>query len=164
MINKIMNGVIKLEKLEFYQNQIILEESIMKAATVSLTVVENKVITELIKSITMDSKKHISILNALIALNSETSGIKMISEEITDELKKKIDHHLQLEKKAIDTYQEMWEQLENEKEKLLIKTILNDEIRHHELLLKIYQFIIQDVTLKDEDVFQIIWDDIKPEF
>ncbi len=164
MINKIMNGVIKLEKLEFYQNQIILEESIMKAATVSLTVVENKVITELIKSITMDSKKHISILNALIALNSETSGIKMISEEIRDELKKKIDHHLQLEKKAIDTYQEMWEQLENEKEKLLIKTILNDEIRHHELLLKIYQFIIQDVTLKDEDVFQIIWDDIKPEF
>ncbi|WP_455142713.1 ferritin-like domain-containing protein [Candidatus Hodarchaeum mangrovi] len=153
-----------MEKLEFYQNQIILEESIMKAATVSLTVVENKVITELIKSITMDSKKHISILNALIALNSETSGIKMISEEIRDELKKKIDHHLQLEKKAIDTYQEMWEQLENEKEKLLIKTILNDEIRHHELLLKIYQFIIQDVTLKDEDVFQIIWDDIKPEF
>jgi len=164
MINKNQNEVVKVEKLKFYENQIKLEDDIIKAATASLAVVDNEVIIELIKSITMDSKKHISILNALIALNSKTGGIKMISEEVKDELQKKIDHHIQLEQKAIERYQEMWEQLENEKEKLLIKTILNDEIRHHEVLSKIYQFIIQDVTLKDEDVFQIIWDDIKPGF
>ena len=90
-------------------------------------------VKELISTISMDSNKHISILTALIAMTT-TKGIKMITEESRDNLKKKIDHHLKLEQQAIDTYRELWNQLENEKERLLIKTILNDEIRHHELL------------------------------
>ena len=155
---------INLEKIEFYRKQIELEKKIIEITQETLPDIDNKVVHELINGITMDSNKHISILTALIALDTDTSGIKLIQENIRDKLKQKIDQHIKLEKKAIDTYKELYNVVKGEKEKFLIKAILNDEIRHHSTLQKVYNIIIEDITLKENDIYDLLFEDIIPEY
>ena len=90
------------ERVEFYKNQILLEEEIVESANASVKDVPNVMVKELILGIAMDSNKHASLLNALIALN--TGSTPLIPEEITDQLKKNIAKHIELEQQAIDTY------------------------------------------------------------
>jgi len=70
---------------------------------------------------------------------------------------------MKLKQKAIENYYEIWKKIENNKEKMLTKAILNDETRHHEILNRIHNYLIKDATLKEEDEFDLVWADIKSE-
>ena len=65
----------------------------------------------------------------------------------------------ELEKKAIDSYQKMWRDLEDEKEKLIIRYILNDEIRHHRLLKQLHAQVVTKITFTAEDYWDWAWKD-----
>ncbi|MFW9903548.1 MAG: ferritin family protein [Candidatus Thorarchaeota archaeon] len=145
------------ERVKFYKNQIILEEEIVEAATTSVEDVPNIMVKELILGIAMDSKKHASLLNALIALN--TGGTPLIPEETTDKLKKNIEKHIKLEQQAIDTYTAFWKELEDEKEKVVVKAILNDEIRHHQLLKRLHDMVVEKEKLTEQDIWDWTWKD-----
>jgi rubrerythrin len=144
------------ERTELYKKQIALEERIVEAAQTTVKDMENVMVRELILGIAMDSNKHSSLLNALVASFGSTP---LISEEITDQLRKNLEDHIQLEQEAIDSYKEIWKQLEDEKEKIIIKTILNDEIRHHSLLKKIHKMIVEKETLTEQDLWDLTWKD-----
>lgn len=144
------------ERTELYKKQIVLEERIVEAAQTTVKDMENVMVRELILGIAMDSNKHSSLLNALVASFGSTP---LISEEITDQLRTNLEDHIQLEQEAIDSYKEIWKQLEDEKEKIIIKTILNDEIRHHSLLKKIHKMIVEKETLTEQDLWDLTWKD-----
>ncbi|MHA2224073.1 MAG: ferritin-like domain-containing protein [Candidatus Hodarchaeales archaeon] len=147
----------KQEIIEFYNKQIELEEKIVESAENTIQNMKNKMVRELILGIAMDSNKHASLLNALIALNSESTPL--IAEEITDQIKLNLETHIELEQYAIDNYQKLWKVLDNEKEKLVIKAILNDEIRHHKLLKQIYTMIIEKEGITEQDLWDWTWKD-----
>ncbi|MHA2247750.1 MAG: ferritin-like domain-containing protein [Candidatus Hodarchaeales archaeon] len=147
----------KIKRVEFFKKQITLEEKIVESANTSIEDVTNVMVKELILGIAMDSNKHASLLNALVALNTGTTPL--IPEEITDQLKKNVEKHIELEQHAIDTYKELWEELEDEKEKIVIKSILNDEIRHHQLLKRIHSMIVEKETLTEQDIWDWTWKD-----
>ena len=145
------------ERVDFYQKQVELENKIVEKATDSVKNVKNILIRELILGIAMDSKKHFSMLNALIAMH--TKSTPLIEEDLTDELEKNLQEHIALEQQAIDTYQQLSKEEFGESEKIIIKAILNDELRHHSLLKKIHKMIVEKETLTEQDLWDWVWTD-----
>ena len=100
MVVQIMS---KQERVNFYKKQIEFENIIYDKAEQSVNGTENILIRELVQSIALDSKKHASMLNALVSMH--TRATPSVSEEIGQEIKDSITEHIQMEAEAIKTYQ-----------------------------------------------------------
>ncbi|MFX1517609.1 MAG: ferritin family protein [Promethearchaeota archaeon] len=144
----------KQERVEFYKEQINLENTIVEKAEKAVHGMENILIRELILGIALDSKKHAGMLSALVSMY--TKPTPSVAEEFGEDLKKAIEEHIELEKQAIDTYQEKLQTAENESEKIIIKAILNDEKKHHKLLLTIQKMIIEKLTLSENELWEMV--------
>ena len=149
-------------KDKFFKNQIELEHEIVATAEKSVAGLKNLLVKEIVLSIALDSKKHANMLSALLAIQS--SAQPFISEKISKELEANIIKHIKLEQKAIDTYKELLEEVDNDQEKLIIQAIYHDELRHHALLKKIYSTIIDVETLNEGEVWEFIKDDFIPQY
>ncbi|MGQ4833929.1 MAG: hypothetical protein ACP6IS_08525 [Candidatus Asgardarchaeia archaeon] len=64
-----------------------------------------------------------------------------------------------MEKKAIETYKDVLDKIDNPKVKLVIEEIYKDELRHHELLQQVYKMIIKSETLTEDDLWNLFWKD-----
>lgn len=144
----------KQERVEFYKEQINLENTIVEKAEKAVQGMENILIKELILGIALDSKKHAGMLSALLSMY--TKPTPSVAEEFGEDLRKAITEHIELEKQAIDTYQEKLQTAENENEKIIIKAILNDEKKHHKLLLTIQKMIIDKLTLSENELWEMV--------
>ena len=152
----------KINKLEFYKKQIELEKLIVETAEKSVADVKNQLVKELIMSIALDSRKHASLLSALIVMTTEVSPY--IEEEKLDVLSENIKKHIELEAKAIQTYKELLDTIDNEQEKLIVQAIYHDEIRHHNLLKKIHEIVVKREAITEDDMFEFLKDDYIPQF
>jgi rubrerythrin len=123
---------------------------------------KNILVKEMINSISLDSKKHESMLTALLAMQKSTQPF--ISETVSKELHENIKIHIELEQEAIQTYKELLEQVENKQVKMVIQAIYHDELRHHALLKKIYNVIIEKETLDEDEIWEFIKDDFIPQY
>ena len=150
------------KKDEIFKKQIELENEIIAAAEKSVAGIKNLLVKEIILSIALDSKKHANMLSALLAIQSTTQPF--IPEEISKDIEENIIKHIKLEQKAIQTYKQLLEDIENEQEKLIIQALYHDELRHHELLRKIYRTIVEKETLDEGEVWEFIKDDFIPQF
>ncbi len=150
------------KKDEFFKRQIELENEIIATAEKSVSELKNLLVKEMILSIALDSKKHANMLSALLVIQSTTQPF--ISENISKELEANIIKHIKLEQKAIETYKELLEEVDNEQEKMIIQAVYHDEIRHHALLKKIYATIIEKETLDEGEVWEFIKDDFIPQY
>lgn len=144
------------ERVKFFKKQVILENQIIETAKMIVDNVDNIFVRETILGVSMDSQKHKSLLNALIGFHEKFA---VIDERLTDKLRENLEKHIKLEQKAIETYQELWDNLEDDKEKMIIKFILNDEIRHHEFLKKLQKDLIENITFSEEDYWNWAWKD-----
>ena len=146
-----------MDQVEFFKNQIKLEKEIVKAAHKAVGNLKNRMVKELIEGIASDSIKHASLLSSLLAAHEGSNPL--IDESITDQLKTNLEEHIRLEQKAINTYRELLKTLADEKEKLVITYILNDEIRHHVLLKRIHKMIVEKETVTEQDLWELTWKD-----
>ena len=144
------------ERMKLYKSQIELEKKIVNTAETTAKSTDNAIVREMILGIAMDSRKHESLLNTLIGLHEKFA---LIDEELTNQLKQNLEEHIRLEKKAIDSYKKLWGDLEDEKEKIIIRYILNDEIRHHRLLKQLHKKLVEKLTFTDEDYWDWAWKD-----
>ncbi|MHA1667819.1 MAG: hypothetical protein ACTSUR_04095 [Candidatus Heimdallarchaeaceae archaeon] len=148
--------------LSFLKNQLTLEREIIRTAEESVRDVKNELVKELILSIALDSKKHAGLLNAILTLNKEIQPF--LNEEKFDQLTENIEKHIQLEQKAIETYKELLDALDDENIKLIINAVYQDELRHHALLKKIQKAIIEKESITQDDIWDSIKDDFIPQF
>ncbi|MHA2054818.1 MAG: ferritin family protein [Candidatus Hodarchaeales archaeon] len=146
-----------MNKLEFFKKQVKLENDIVLAAENSVKDFKNKIVKGLIEGIASDSTKHASLLNSVISAHEDSNPL--IDEKVTDQLKENLETHIKLENEAIETYKELLSSLEDEKERLIIKYILNDEIRHHSLLKRIHKMIVEKETITEQDLWDLTWKD-----
>ena len=144
-------------KLEFYKKQIELERKIISAAEESVKDVKNLFVRELILGISKDSEKHASMLSGLVAMTSDPTPL--IDEKLADQLKINLEEHIALEMEAIDTYKELLGTIENDSEKVVIEAIYKDELRHHSLLKRIHKAVIEEETLREKDLWDMVWKD-----
>ncbi|MFX0015039.1 MAG: ferritin-like domain-containing protein [Promethearchaeota archaeon] len=146
------------ERIKLFKSQIDLEKQIVNTAENSVKNIDNVIIREMILGIAMDSRKHKSLLNALIGLHEKFA---LIDEELTDQLKNNLEEHIRLEKKAIDSYRKLQDDLEDEREKIIIRYILNDEIRHHKLLIQLHKKLVKELTFTGEEYWDWVWKDVE---
>ena len=146
-----------MNKIEFFKQQVKLENEIVSAAENSVKDFKNKIVKGLIEGIASDSMKHASLLGSLISSYEDSNPL--IDEKITDQLRKNLETHIKLENEAIETYKELLSSLKDEKEHLIIKYILNDEIRHHSLLKRLHKMIVEKETITEQDLWDLTWKD-----
>ena len=144
----------KQERIAFYEEQVGFENTIVKKAEASVEGVHNIMIRELLLSIALDSKKHASMLTALISLL--TKATPSVPEEISSEIKNNIAEHIEMEAEAIETYQKLLDTIDDDSEKVVIKAILNDEIKHHSLLKTINKMIVERLTLSEKEFWAMV--------
>ncbi|MHA1444429.1 MAG: ferritin family protein [Candidatus Hodarchaeales archaeon] len=144
----------KQDRLAFYEEQINFENEIVKKAEESVEGIQNIMIRELILSIGLDSKKHASMLNALISLL--TRPTPSVPEEISNGIKNSIVEHIQMEAQAIETYQKLLDSIDDPSEKVVIKAILNDEKKHHSLLKTINKMIVEKLSLSEREFWDMV--------
>ncbi len=90
----------------------------------------------------------------LIAL---VSGAKsFLTEEERSRVGDQIKKHIELKKKTMEAYSSLLKELEDKRMRLLVSYILEDEKRHHELLLRIDKIVVEAETLKEEDMWDMI--------
>ena len=144
----------KQDRITFYEEQISFEHAIVKKAEESVEGIQNIMIRELILSIGLDSKKHASMLNALISLL--TRPTPSVPEEISNGIKNSIVEHIQMEAQAIETYQKLLDSIDDPSEKVVIKAILNDEKKHHSLLKTIKKMIVEKLSLSEREFWDMV--------
>lgn len=142
----------------FLESQIKLEEKIVKIAKKSVNDTQNQLVKYLVQAIAIDSNKHALMLNAILArLESKTP---FIDEAKRDELGKDIKAHIEMEAQAIKTYTELIPEIEDPGSKQVLEYILEDEKRHHNLLIQLYKLVIEKETLTEEDLWDLTWKDV----
>ena len=144
--------------LGFFKEQIALEERIISVAKASVQNAKNELVRQLIEGIALDSNKHALMLGGLIAhLQSKTP---FITEEKRDELGKNVRNHIALEAQAVKTYGALIPKTTDAGMKQVLQYILDDERRHHKLLTRIYELVIEKQTLTEKDLWDLTWKDV----
>jgi rubrerythrin len=142
---------------KFLKDQITLEEKIVKMADKTVEDLKNPLIKELILGIALDSKKHANMIQALIDLMD--SKTPFIDTKLKDTIDADIREHILLEKKAIETYEQLVKEVEIKEMKLILDYLIEDEKRHHHLLKRIQKIIVESQTLTEEEWWDIMWKD-----
>ena len=149
----------KEERLEFYKEQMEVEKRIVEAAQKAVKGIKNPLVREMILAVALDSQKHETMLQAL--RDRLIGPSPAIDETVSEEIAHAIQEHMELEALALKKYKEYIDNLSfiDNKEKIVIKAIYEDELRHSELLKWIYKSIVEKETLIEEDIWDHMWED-----
>ncbi|NHJ14787.1 MAG: ferritin-like domain-containing protein [Candidatus Thorarchaeota archaeon] len=147
----------KNETLEFIDNQIDLEMRIVKIVEENVAQLGNAFIKDLLLAISQDSKKHAALLKSL--RRAVEGPTPFISEKERDKIGKGIKKHIEMEAKAIETYQELADKSDSDQVKTIAMMIREDELKHHALLKELHKTVVEPETLTEEDVWELLWKD-----
>ena len=145
------------ETLRFLDRQIDLEARIVEQVERNTSELGNVFVKDLLLGIGQDSRKHATLLNALKALVQ--GSVPLITEAERDSIAKGIENHIQMEAEAIDTYSHLVENSENNAIRTIAGVIREDEVGHHKLLVDLHAALIEQETLTEEAVWDMLWRD-----
>lgn len=111
----------------------------------------------LIEGVAKDSEKHALMYRAVVELVSATQPF--ISEEEYKEIAVIISEHVETETRMLEKAKDIALSSIDPRTKLLVSAIVDDEYRHHELLLSIKNNVVKAETLTEELLWQMIWKD-----
>ena len=144
--------------LKFMENQISLEKKIVKSIKDSADKIDNEAVSTALLGISLDSKKHAMMYRSAISLMT-TSSVALNQEQL-DLQKKVVNDHIKMEEAVIKELEKMLPTVENEKVELLLKAILQDEVRHHKLLKTLYEILIRGEAVTEGDWWDAVWGDV----
>lgn len=145
------------ETIAFVNRQIELEERIIQITESNVSRLGNVFVKELLLGIAQDSRKHISLLNAL--RRAVEGPTPFISTAERDAIAKGIEKHIELEAKAIESYGYLMDTSDNEQVKSIAAMIREDEVRHHRLMVELHKAMIEPETLDEDTIWDMIWKD-----
>lgn len=148
----------KDEITKFFEKQVVLEDEIVKSISKALVNIRNPAVKGVLRGISLDSVKHGEMYKAATELL--TTVPPALSQQEFDELLKFVKKHIDEEEKAILSMEEVMNQIEDEKVKLLLDAIFSDEQRHHELLNSVMEILVKRETISEEDWWDILWKNV----
>ncbi|MEM0314416.1 MAG: ferritin-like domain-containing protein, partial [Candidatus Bathyarchaeia archaeon] len=83
-----------------------------------------------------------------------------LTQEQLDMQKSLIEKHIRIEAELIGRISAELTHVENEKVKLLLTAILEDEKRHHRLLKDILEILVHGETITEDDWWEILWKNV----
>lgn len=146
------------ELLSFLENQIKLENQIVKSVSTGLEEIDNEAVASALRGISLDSLKHAEMYRSAIALLSMSSAA--LNEDQLGVQKSVIERHVRMEEAVITELEKKLPGVENPKVVLLLKAVLVDERRHHRLLQNMLEILVKGETVTGGDWWDAIWGDV----
>jgi rubrerythrin len=146
------------ELVEFMEKQVKIEKDIVDSVTKGLVDIENLGVKGVLKGISLDSKKHAEMYSSAITLL--TSIPQALTEKNLDKQKELVQKHINLEAEIIKKLKKVVPTIQDKKVELLLKAILADEIRHHDLLKKVLEILVKGETITDADWWDVMWENV----
>ncbi|MDH5481847.1 MAG: hypothetical protein OEY22_03055 [Candidatus Bathyarchaeota archaeon] len=148
----------KGELTNFLKAQIEVENEIVDSLNNALVDIKNPPVKGVLKGISLDSIKHAEMYAAATELLTGVS--RALSQENLDKQKAQVEKHIRLEAELIQKISKVLPTVENEKVKLLLNAILEDEKRHHQLLKMVLDIIVRGETITEEDWWELLWKNV----
>ena len=123
------------ERIDFYKKTKLFENEIVRVSENTIKELEGTVFYSMIHGILMDSNKHAFLLDGLIKLLSEEQPT--LDKSKYEELEQNLQEHIDLEKKAIQSYKkilELKDPLLSNEERMIASLIYEEEKKHHQTL------------------------------
>jgi rubrerythrin len=146
------------ELVDLFKKQIKIEQTIVDSAKEGISEIKNPAVKGVLNGISLDSLKHAQMYSSAITLL--TSVPQALTEGNLDKQKELVKKHIQLEVEVIQKLREIIPSVQNEKVKLLLDAILEDEKRHHDLLQKVLNILIKGETITDKDWWDVMWENV----
>ncbi|NIQ07916.1 MAG: hypothetical protein GWO20_20020 [Candidatus Korarchaeota archaeon] len=137
----------KREIIEKLKEQKVLEDEMAKRLTTFYNSTENPLVKLFIHWIILDTKKHSDIYQTLIALNSGVIVGDIEKDRMTRELKTHISEELEMLKRG----EEIGEEIKDRNTKKLFDIVIDDERRHHQILVELLNIIEKVDEMGRED-------------
>ncbi len=128
-----------------------LEETVSKS--------KNLMLKAVMKAVSLDSMKHSHLYEALAEMLENPS---LITEEENQVVIDEIKRHIEEEREAVEELERLLKDkriTENPPAKFIVEMMLRDERFHHALLLRLYEAVVEKHTLKEKDLWDMIWKD-----
>jgi len=148
----------KEELVEFLKEQVKVENKIVDALNKSLPEIDNPTVKGVLKGVSLDSVKHAEMYASAVRLMTTVS--KALTQENLDKQKDLVERHIQMEADLIKKISKVLPTVKDNKVKLLLSAILEDEKRHHGLLKQILEILVKGETITEADWWEIIWKDV----
>ena len=144
--------------LDFLKNQVVVEKEIVDSLEKALEGMKNPAVKGVLKGVSLDSVKHAELYTSAITLLTQSSTA--LKQEDLDKQKALIEKHIEIEAKLIKKLQTMIPEIKNEKVVFLLKSILEDEVRHHAMLKMTLEIIIHGETITEDDWWKLLWEGV----
>ena len=148
----------KEELVEFLKEQVKVENKIVDSLNKSLPEIDNPTVKGVLKGVSLDSVKHAEMYASAVRLMTTVS--KALTQENLDKQKDLVERHIQMEADLIKKISKVLPTVKDNKVKLLLKAILEDEKRHHGLLKQILEILVKGETITEADWWDILWKDV----
>jgi len=148
----------KKELIGFLREQIKIENKIVESLNNSFNDVKNPAVKGVLKGISLDSVKHAEMYDSAVRLLTEVGPA--LREERLEEQKKLVEEHIRMEAELIERISKKIPDVEDEKVKLVLNAILEDEKRHHRLLKEVLRVLVRGETITEEDWWNLLWKNV----
>jgi rubrerythrin len=148
----------KSDLLRFIEGQIKIEREIVESLNRAVADIGNQPVKGVLQGISLDSLKHAEMYDS--ALKLLTTVPQALSQEQLDRQKELVEKHIRIEAELIKRIEAELPKIENEKVSLLLKAILADERRHHELLRRVLEILVRGETITEDDWWDALWKDV----
>jgi rubrerythrin len=142
--------------LEFLKNQVTVEKEIASSLENAIIDMKNPAVKGVLKGVSLDSIKHAELYTSAITLLSSTSTA--LAQADLDQHRALIQKHIEIEANLIKILKEKIPEIKNNKVVFLLKAILEDETRHHEMLKMTLETIIKGETITEDDWWKMLWE------
>jgi len=146
------------ELIEFIKQQIEVEKEIVSSLNKGVSDIKNPPVKGVLKGISLDSVKHAELYASALSLLTKTS--QALTQENLDAQRALVEKHIQLEATLIRRIEKIMPEIENNKVKFLIESILADERRHHALLKTVLDIIVHGETITEADLWKLLWENV----
>lgn len=148
----------KDELIKFLKAQIKVENDIVDSLNNALVEIKNPPVKGVLKGISLDSVKHAEMYAASTELLTKVS--QALSQEHLDKQRALVEKHIRMEAELIKKISKVLPSVENEKVKLLLNAILEDEKRHHQLLKMVLEILVRGEAITEEDWWELLWKNV----
>jgi len=149
---------LKEELIKFMKEQIQVENEIVDSLNNALVGMKNPPVRGVLKGISLDSVKHAEMYASAVELLTGVS--QALTQENLDKQKAVVEKHIRMEAELIQKIYKVIPNIENEKVKLLVNAILEDEKRHHRLLNMVLEILVRGETITDDDWWDLLWKNV----
>lgn len=143
---------------DFFRSQVALEETIVRSVKETVGRVRNVIVRDILSGIAYDSMKHADIYKGAIEIVS--TAPTALTEENLGMFREDVERHIENERRVIERINIVIGDIENERIVFLLRAILQDEKRHHELLKRILEIIVGAETITDNEWWEVMWRDV----